>query len=86
MDYWRADAGRSQGKETVKHQFREGNLQMCEGTSGRPHVSVLLERQGTLSPTCVFSGRTFVVRFVLTDHLGSVPLTSITRFTLCEVE
>lgn len=26
MDYWRADAGRSQGKETVKHQFREGNL------------------------------------------------------------
>lgn len=26
MDYWRADAGRSQGKQTVKHQFREGNL------------------------------------------------------------
>ena len=26
MDYWRAEAGRSQGKETVKRQFREENL------------------------------------------------------------
>lgn len=55
MDYWRADAGRSQGKETVKHQFREGNLLRWADVRGnawavhtvlRAHASVRPHERG----------------------------------------
>lgn len=55
MDYWGADAGRSQGKETVKHQSREGNLLRSVGVRGnawalhtdlRVHASVTPRQRG----------------------------------------